>query len=56
MTTKTVLAAATVALFTALPMTASAMCSGAGHQETASTCETGQVWDAAAQTCVPTTG
>jgi len=56
MTKKTVLAAATVALFSALPLTASAMCSGHSSEQTASTCETGQVWDAAAQTCVDTMG
>jgi len=55
-TTKSLLAASAVALFSALPLTASAMCSGHEHQETAPTRETGQVWDDTAQTCVPTTG
>lgn len=56
MNAKTLLAASAVALLSALPLTASAMCSGEGHQETASTCDTGQVWDDAAQACVDTMG
>ena len=47
---------ATLVLAT-LPSFGFAMCSGYGHEQTASmSCAEGMVWDAATQTCVKVTG
>ena len=49
MTLKTIAVAAILSLS---PITAFAMCSGEGHDTTASMCADGMVWDAEAAICV----
>jgi len=53
---QSLLAASVVGVLAAMPLTANAMCAGQAHQETASNCQAGQVWDKSAQTCVDTMG
>jgi hypothetical protein len=51
--TKSLLAAIAMAAF---PTLATAECYGTGHNEASMSCAAGTVWDAEAQSCVPTTG